>query len=193
MATREQVRVGVYNEIETAITDIDSITGSDISQESPNTVEELPRIVHADDYREIPMNQASAAPHQIDRNADGEIVAFRYYSMMEGRFGITVMDTDEGRKETIYEAVRRQFGKYEHPFADPSNIQTDIHDVSVTDVDSIDSEESPRMRADRMLVTVGFNRDYLLARDDVTDQYDIVDDTFDETIRTVNQTTDIIN
>jgi len=193
MADRRDIREAAYSEMEAAVSGITSITAADITQESPESAEDLPRIVHSDDYRKVPMNDASAGPHEVNYDQNGLAAELVYYSMMQAQFGVTVFHENEQEKETIYEALRRHFEKYEHGFWDESSIQPDVHEVDVTDSTSEDDEDrEPVARGDRLLVRLGFKRDFRAVREDLadTDGYEEYDDTFADNIEEVTHNID---
>lgn len=170
MADRRDIREAFYAELEDAISNLAFIDGSDISQEMPNSEEQLPRIVHNDDYREVPMNQGSEGPHEVETDSQGRTERIIFYSMMQAQFGVVAVHHNEQEKEDIYEAIRRHFERYEHAWWDESDIHTDVHDVNVQDATSTDDEDSePTTRGDRILVRLGYKRDYVVAREDIAD------------------------
>lgn len=162
MATREAVREAFYDELEIAVNGL--LSDDDITQQYPDSEEELPKIVHNDNYRKIPMN-AHTGPTQVERDVVGE-QAYIYPTLMEAQFTVIVVAADEGVKEQLYEAVRSYFEDYEKPIKDESSIQTDVFDVDVGDVSSQDSEErDPPSRGDSMRISVSYQR---LGKRDVT-------------------------
>lgn len=196
MADRRDIREAAYSEMESAISGLSTITAADITQESPESVEDLPRIVHRDDYRKVPMNDASAGPHEVNYDQNGSAAEVVYYSMMQGQFGVTVYHDNEQEKEAIYEALRRHFEKYEHGFWDESSIQADVHEVDVLDSTSEDDEDrEPVARGDRLLVRLGFKRDFRAVREGLagTTGYEEYDDTFADSIEEVTHDIDADN
>jgi hypothetical protein len=157
MATRRQIREAFYSELETAATP--HISADRITQESPNSAEELPTIVHNDAYRED-IYHTGSGPTNVTTDANGNVDSITYKKMMEAVFGLLIQDPDEQAKETLYEAVRSHFERYETPLVDESTIQSDIHDISVTSSISEDQDDrEPRVRGDRLQIMVGYKRD----------------------------------
>lgn len=159
MASRRDVREAFYAELDTAA---DTLVPSDnIGQEEPNSREDLPAIVHNDNYRSVPMHNMSA-PKDVDRDNSGAVTAVYFSRTMQARFLLTILSENEQTKEDIYEAVRGYFEDYIYSashFPDPSEIQSDVHDVDVTDSDSQDfTERDPPMRGDVLQVTLGYER-----------------------------------
>lgn len=192
MASRRDIREAFYAELEDAVSAY--VSADDITQEFPNVEEELPKVVHADDYRKVPMNGASANPHDIVRDDSGAVEQIVFYSMMEAQFGVSVVDSDEQRKEDTYEALRRHFEKFEHGFWDANSIQADAHDITVNDSTSDDAEDrDPIARSDNVTINIGFKRDFRVLREDLTGQYssDEYDDTFSGTIQSVDTLVDV--
>lgn len=155
MATRRQVREAFYSELDTAVGQL--LDSDDITQEYPDSEEDLPRVVHNDNYRKVPMN-AHTGPTDVRTDSSGE-QAYIYSKLMEAQFTVLVIAADEDVKENIYEAVRTHFEDFEDPTRDESEIQTDVHDVSVGDVSSQDSEgRDPPARGDSMRISLGYER-----------------------------------
>jgi len=195
MASRRDVREAFYAELDTAA---DTLVPSDnIGQEEPNSREELPAIVHNDNYRSVPMHNMSA-PTDVDRNNSGAVKALYFSRTMQARFSLTILDEDEQSKEDIYEAVRGYFEDYMHSaeyFPDPSEIQSDVHDVDVTDADSQDfTERDPPMRGDVLQVDLGYERIKQVVRNDLAgnNEYPDPDSTF-ENIEEVTHNVDADN
>lgn len=155
MATRREVRESFYSELETAASG--HLTADDITQEQPNSREDLPRLVHSDRYRPIPMNRG-AAP--VDVNEDSVGVQERLYTkIVQAQFVLNVLSDNEQEVEDIYEAVRSHFDAYTHPFKDASNIQSDIYRVEVQDVNPIDlTDREPPAHGDSLAVNCNFQR-----------------------------------
>lgn len=194
MANRRDIREAFYNELELAISGLSAITAGDISQEFPESAEEFPRIVHNDNYRQSPMNRASAGPHDVETDTNGNEAAFIFYSMMGAQFGVVVIHDDEQSKEDIYEAVRRHFERYEHQWWNESDIQSDVHEVDVRDATSEDDENrEPIARGDRILVRLGYTRDYRVVREDLagTTGWEDFDATYADNIEDVEHAIDM--
>ena len=158
MATRRQIRESFYSELETAASGL--VTASAIGQEYPNEDEDLPAIVHRDNYRDVPMNTKTGI---ADTTEDSDGVQEEIYSqLMEARFSLLVVSDDEQEKEDIYETVRTYFEEYEYPVKDASSLHADVNTVRVNDANSEDSEErDPPARGDRLAVNVQFERFYV--------------------------------
>jgi hypothetical protein len=157
MATRREVRRAFYSELETAASP--HIGADRITQESPNSDEDLPTIVHNDAYRPSPYH-TGGAPTRVTTDANDNIDSITYTKTMEAVFGLLIQDPDEQAKETLYEAVRSHFERYEHPIVDESTIQSDIHNISVDGSISEDQDDrEPRVRGDRLQISVGYERD----------------------------------
>jgi hypothetical protein len=155
MATRRQIREAFYSELETAVGTL--LDSDDITQEYPDSAEDLPRIVHNDNYRKVPMN-APTGPTGVDSDAAGE-QAYIYAKLMEAQFTVLVVAEEEDAKEDIYEAVRTYFEDFEDPTRDEDEIQSDVHDVEVGDANSQDSENrDPPARGDSMRISLGYQR-----------------------------------
>lgn len=155
MATRKQVREAFYADLETAASGL--VPADHISQERPNTEEDLPAIVHNDNYRPVPMNtKSSIVGTQEDSTGT---IAEVYVELIQAQFSVLVMSDDEQEKEDIYEAVRTHFAEYQYPVKDESTLQSDVHRVEVQDASSEDTEDrDPPARGDRLTINVGFER-----------------------------------
>lgn len=160
MATRRQIREAFYSHLETAANGL--VPAENIGQDEPESEEDHPAIVHRDDYRKVPLNDGSSAPSELVRNQDDEVVQEVYESYHEASFGVGIIDHDEQRKEDIYEAVRSYFEKYEQTPWPASDIQTDCEWVNVLDANSEDdTDASPTVRGDRLIIRLGFSRDHV--------------------------------
>lgn len=167
MATRRDVREAFYSELESATSS--HLSASDIGQEFPNSEEDLPKIVHNDNYRDAQARwNSKSAPVGVDSNADGTYDV-KFVEMMQAVFDVLIISDDEQEKEDIYEAVRSHFGKFEHPKWSPSTIQEDIHDVNVGDSNSQDSQgRDPVARGDEIKIQLGFKRYYVQTVEDIS-------------------------
>lgn len=158
MATRQQIREAVYDNIETAVDGL--VPPAQVSQENSNSTEALPTVVHNDAYRLVPMNNGRG-PTGVETNNDGAIIGHNHSRQIEARFSLTVRAEDELVKENIYEALRTYFEKYTVPVADESDIHPDVYRVEVTDSNSDDDEErEPVARGDTLTLNVFFEREY---------------------------------
>lgn len=159
MATRKQIREAFYSHLETAVSGY--VEPSNIGEEEPETEEEHPSLVHNDDYRKIEMNQASGAPSDVLYDSNGNATTEIYKSVHEGSFGVVIEDHDEQRKESIYEALRSYFEKYEFQGWDASTVQSDIEGIRVLDANSEDdTDSSPTVRGDRIIIRIQFVREH---------------------------------
>lgn len=184
MATRRDVREAFYAALETAVDGL--VPASNVSQEHPNSEEDLPAVVHNDNYRKVPMNRG-ASPTDIETDSDGNVTALVFTTMMQAQFNVTVLSDDESEKEDIYEAVRTHFEPYTH-FKDTSQLQADVHRVEVEDVSSDDlTERDPTARADTLTINLGFERFYAQSVDhiDSIDQSIDVEDSIEEINNTI--------
>lgn len=158
MATRRQIREAFYADLETAVSG--HLGADDVMQEQNEDEEVLPRVVHNDDYRKVPMNQGSAAPTRVARDGNDDATEEFFTTMHEAVFEVLVVSESEQTKEDIYEDVRTYFEKYEHPAWDASDIQTDVAWVRVLDSASEDDgDHEPIARGDRLEIRLTFQRD----------------------------------
>lgn len=165
MATRKQVRTEFYNHLELAADGL--VPADNITEEEPEGEEDHPAVVHNDDYRKVPINDASSGPTEMRYDNNGDLTEVVYSTFHEASFGVAIIDHDESRKESIYEAIRSYFEKYEKRPWDESEIQADVHDVSVLDSTSEDdSDATPNVRGDRLIIRLGFERYHTLSRAD---------------------------
>jgi hypothetical protein len=157
MATRKQVREAVYSEFETSVDGL--VPAENITQEQPDSTEDLPTVVHNDAYREVPMNNGQG-PTGV-QVTNGRTLVHEHSKPMEAQFTVLIMSESESIKEDIYEALRTHFEQYETPIVDESDIHPDIFGVEVTDVNSQDNEErEPIARGDSLTINVRFERIY---------------------------------
>lgn len=164
MATRKDIREAFYAELETAADGL--VAAGNISQQYPESEENLPAIVHDDAYRRVPMNNGSA-PSEITENDDGTL-SYHYSVTIQAQFTVLILSDDEMEKEDIYEAVRTYFEKFTLPYADESDIHADVHRVEVLDVNSQDDEDrEPVSRGDSLTINLGFERIYTTEYEDI--------------------------
>ena len=157
MATRRTIREAVYGEFESAVDGL--VSPDNITQEQPDSTEDLPTVVHNDAYREVPMNNGQG-PTGVQAT-NGRTQVHEHSKPMEAQFTVLIMSENESEKEDIYEALRTSFEQYETPVADESDIHPDIFGVEVTDVNSQDNEErEPIARGDSLTINVRFERIY---------------------------------
>lgn len=157
MATRRTVRETFYAVLEDAVDGL--VAASNISQEQPESREQLPTVVHTDNYRKVPMNRGNA-PTDVIRDENGDIIGEIHTSIIEAQFDVTVLSDDESEKEDIYEAVRSYFEPYTH-FKSARSLQSDIFRVEVDDSSSNDlTDRNPIGRGDTLSVRLQFERHY---------------------------------
>lgn len=192
MATRRAVREAVYADAEQAVGDL--LEPERITQEYPAGPEDLPHVVHDDDYSRARLNTGSA-PHSVTQ-VDSDTLRVRYGLRMEGLFTFGILDTDEQRKEDIYEAFRSHFERYQLPADGPgldtTSLNEDVDRVVVGESTSVDEpSREPVARGDEVAVRVYFTRYFeqdVEAIDQVDRGVDVGDDgTIDlETITDTN-------
>jgi len=191
MATRKDIRESFYAELETAADSL--VAAGNISQQYPESEENLPAIVHDDAYRHVPMNNDSA-PTDVTYNDDGSVDMYHYSVTMQAQFTVLILSDSEMEKEDIYEAVRTYFEEFTLPVRDESNIHNDVHRVEVLDVNSQDDEDrEPIVRGDSLTVNLGFERIYDRDVEDIEDVQQGIDvgttdtgDGIDDITRTIN-------
>lgn len=160
MATRRSIRENFYTELESAAGTL--LSTADIGQEYPESSEDLPTIVHNDNYRRVPMN-TNTGPTAVDKSGTG--VTYYYSLPMEAQFTVLIMSQSETEKEALYNAVRAHFEEFTIPLRHPSEIHGDVHRVAVLDVSSSDEEgRDPTARGDSLTISLGYER--ILARDE---------------------------
>lgn len=179
MATRRDIREAFYAELETAASG--HVTASSIGQDHPNSDEDLPAIVHNDDYRHVPMNR-SASPTRVTTDTDGE-QTYTYSRIVQAQFLVTIVSDDEQEKEDAYEAVRSYFEPYSTPVKDASSLQTDAFRIEVEDATSRDfTDREPASRGDSLAINISFERLYDTDVDPTTTVEQNVDGDNDGTI-----------
>lgn len=156
MATRRDVREAFYSHLETASSGL--LPAENIGQEYPDTTEDLPAIIHGDNYRVVPMNTKTGPKSKSSAN---DIVTYVYSVPMQAQFTVVIKAASEGTKEDIYEAVRSYFEEFTLPIRDSSEIQSDVWRVEVLDASSRDDEDrEPVSRGDALTVNVNYERLY---------------------------------
>lgn len=172
MATRREIREAFYTDLESAVSG--HIPSSNVSQNEPGTDEDLPALVHNDNYRDVPMNRG-VGPTDVVRDNSGAITEISWSGLQQARFTVTVFAEDEQVKEDAYEALHSHFGAYEHPTKDVSGLHTDVFDIGVADTNSVDwTEREPIARGDQVVIDVSFERYYTLKKSD--GDFDTIDD-----------------
>lgn len=165
MASRRDIREAFYADLETAVGGL--VAAEDIGQEYPNEDENLPAIVHTDNYRDVPMNTKSG-PVDVTTDGNGNVTGLVFAQMMEARFSILAVSDDEQEKENVYEALRTHFEEYEFPVKPATNLHADVNTVRVNDSNSEDTEDrDPPARGDRLQVNVEFKRTYTKSVDHI--------------------------
>lgn len=160
MATRKQIREPFYSELETAVSGL--VTSDNIGEEFPSDEEELPAVVHRDDYRRNQLNTNTGIKDTVT-DSDGVQEEIRS-RLMQGRFTLTAVSDDEAEKEDIYEAIRSHFEVYEFPNKAADSLQSDVNRIWVTDSNSTDDEDrEPTLRGDQLIVFVEYER--IIGRD----------------------------
>lgn len=174
MATRRDIREAFYSDLEEAVDGL--VAAENIGQEYPNEDEEMPAVVHRDNYRDVPMNTKTGIADTVE-DEDGVQEAL-YSSLREARFSLLVVSDDEQEKEDIYEALVGYFEDYEYPVKDASDLHEDVNTIRVQDSNSEDTENrDPPARGDRLSVNVQFERFRTLDVDPIKEVEQNVDDT----------------
>jgi len=163
MATRETIRVAFYDELETAVDGL--VNAGNISQQYPESEEQLPALVHTDAYRQVPMNNNTGVKEVIN----GTPVIYQYAVVKEAQFTVTVAAQSESVKEAIYEALETHFESYTLPLKDVSQLHDDVVNVRIDDVSSTDDDNSePVTRQDELSIIVRYERIYELEEAQIT-------------------------
>jgi len=172
MATRRQVREAFYAELETAVDGL--VDPTNVTQEGPDGEEDLPAVTHGYQTRDAPLNRETAPIRSSTQNGE---TTYTYVKNIQILFSVTVQSDDAQLEEDIYEAVRTYFEKYDTPVADVTTIQSDVHDIDVTDATTDnDTERGPPLRADRIDIELTYQRFYEDTGDNLTE----VDARFDQ-------------
>lgn len=174
MATRRDIREAFYSDLEEAVDGL--VAEENIGQEYPNEDEEMPAVVHRDNYRDVPMNTKTGIADTVE-DEDG-VQEVLYSSLREARFSLLVVSDDEQEKEDIYEALVGYFEDYEYPVKDASDLHEDVNTIRVQDSNSEDTENrDPPARGDRLSVDVQFERFRTLDVDPIKEVEQNVGDT----------------
>jgi len=154
MATRKDIRVAFYDELETA-----APSETNITQESPNTVEVFPTIAHTYRTRPDPINRG-VAPTSVTTDTDGE----QTYTRSETReiqFTATVVSDSDMEKEDVYETLKGYFGGYEKNIKDYTDLHPDIYQIRVSDSNPNNmTDRTPRVYGDSLTISLFFERYY---------------------------------
>lgn len=153
MATRREIRETFYDELDTAT------TVATITQQSPNSVEELPAITHTHQTREDVMNRGTA-PTSVTTDEEGD-QTYTYSELLETQFTVTMLSDDVQEQEDVYEDVHSHFKRYDNQLKSPSSLHEDVYRVNVADVQPNDMvERQPRVRGDALTVSVFYQQFY---------------------------------
>ena len=160
MATREEIKEIVFTLIGDSVEDFDYDVG--VSQQFPQSREDIPRVVYQDDYRPLLINGASASPSHVEYDEEDMVEFEEHREHIEGIFTISIRTSNDDDAEEMYEAVHREFGKYNFRYvADVKDLHDHIHKIEVQDVnDASDGNTNVPARGDTMQVFVRFWRDY---------------------------------
>lgn len=203
MATRGELRDGVYSEMEAvagtydvtdssgAVIDTVELSAENIGLRNPEQSEKLPQIVYHEDYRRLFYNGVGSGPDMIRYEDNGDVAEEVWREYMEAQFIMDVRASDETVKEPIYESMREQFGKYQFRPWSPTDIHSDVIDVEVLDSTTVDTGDTEDViRGDQIEVRVKFFREYTFSTDtiqEINTQVDADDDgTTDVTFTTSN-------
>lgn len=161
MASRDTIIQNFRTELINAVGSTGSgrVADDDISQQFPEHDEDLPAVVFEDFSTTVRYNQGSAAtPTKLVKNNSDEIIDEEYTDYERVRFDVTAQDSDGSVKDTIYEEIREQFLPYSM-WKDVSTFHSDVRDIDVGDVQSIDnSDTEPTMRGDLLTIDIEFKR-----------------------------------
>jgi len=165
MATRRQVRTAFYSELEDAVDGL--VDPTNVTLDGPDNEEQLPAVTHGYQVRDAPLNRETAPIRTSSANGE---TTYTYVKNIQIQFSVTVQANDAQVEEDIYEAVRTYFEKYDTPIADVSTIQSDVHDIDITDATTNnDTERGPPLRADRIDIQLTYQRFYEDTGDDLTE------------------------
>jgi len=157
MVSREDLRIAVYNELETAVDGL--VDADNVSQQYPETEEQLPAVVHDDAYRQIPMNIHTGVKN-VSTDNSGENI-YHYSMLKEAQFSLTVAARTETEKEDVYHALQEYFEAYTFPIKSASDIHEDVNRVTLSDTNSNDDDNSePVTRQDTLSLNIEYERIY---------------------------------
>lgn len=173
MVSRTEVKDIVYAELLNALEiEGDEQTGytdglvpyMNVGSQFPQTREDVPAVVYRDSYRPLPINGASASPHEVVRDGDGDVVAEVHREYVEAQFTFSVRAGNDETAETVYEAVHRHFHSYTfRDVRDVKGLHEDFFHIRVTETNyADDSEANVPMLGDTVQLNVHFYREYRL-------------------------------
>jgi len=205
MATRKDIRVAFYDELEVAtielgygegeysITEygtgeVDDDARPHITQESPNTAETFPTIAHTYRTRTDPMNRG-VAPTDAEVDEVGER-SYTYAETREIQFTVTVVSDSDMEKEDVYEALKGHFTAYQKNIKDNSELHDDVYRVDVADSNPNNmTDRTPRGYDDSLTISLFCERYYEESVNPTTDVFVGVDSENDGTIDETYTTT----
>lgn len=195
MAKRADIRDAITSELQSLAgsydvkdangTVIDSITldSDDIGLREPEDTESFPTIVYHEDYTRLTFNGVGKAPHIKRYDNSGDVTEIAWKEYIEAQYIIDVRASNEIRKEPIYEALHRLFGKRQFGAWDESDIHADVIDIEVGDASSLDvGDVEDVIRIDQLELRATFFREYTYTDDVVTTVEMLVDANYDNTV-----------
>lgn len=179
MVSRTQVKNILYDEMLDALGfTFDSGSGQyvdgivpfeNVGTQFPNREEDIPAVVYRDAYRPLVINGASASPHEIERDVNGDVVAEIHREYREAQFTFSVRAGDDGKSEEVYEALHSHFHKFNfRSVADVKDLHEHFFHIRVTQTSyADDGDANVPMRGDTVQVNIHFYREYKLEGDNI--------------------------
>lgn len=137
-----------------------TLAAENIGLTSPSNVEERPAIVYTENYVPRTVNEIGG-PSVVNRDTNGDVTSEENHEYRTAIYDIFVVADSEVAKEPIYEALARQFGKFQFVRHHASSLHHAIESIRVDDASSDDyTEEDTAIRGDSVTVEVDFHRVY---------------------------------
>ena len=171
MVSRYDVRVAVYNEIESVVSG--TVPSDNVTTEMPDGPEDYPAVTHQVSFEELEYNRGSAAAVGESRDANGHVESEVYTQPIRATFTVTVSATSDGTHENIHESLKDHFNAYSKLQADASDIHPDVDGVDTTASVPVHApERSEPVYAKEFEVLVDFQK-FSTQSVDAIEEYDI--------------------
>lgn len=160
MATRKDILETFLSELHDSAAGL--VSTENIGIINDENLETTPAIVYDANVRPVLYNNASAAPDNIIRDSNGDVLNEVYHEYNEMIFFVHIRADSQLELEDIYEAVHTHFQTWQfYGLKKPSEFHADVKDVEVRQINSShDPSAEATYRGDTLEVAVEFRRDY---------------------------------
>lgn len=139
MVSRYDVRVAVYNEIESVVSG--TVPSDNVTTEMPDSPEDYPAITHQVSFEQLDYNRGSAAAVKETRDSSGHVQSETYTQPIRAVFTVTVSATDDATHEQVHETLKDHFNEYSTLSEAASDVHPDIDGIDVGDSTPVHAPE----------------------------------------------------